>query len=452
MSGHLWHWPSAGVDCQISDAALVAGMLRFEVALARAQAALGMIPPDAAEAIAQASADFSPDVEQLARDAAHAGSPAIAFVKALTDHVAARFPFAGACVHLGATSQDVVDTALTLSLQPAIAAIDQSLGRAEAAAIASTARHAAAPVLARTLMQPAGVVTLGFKTSQWARALAHVRARLGASSDQALCVSLGGATGTLSAYGTAGEALRAALARELGLRDPGAGWHTRREALVGCAADAGLAGGAMRKIARDLALMMQAEVGEAQEPGRAGRGGSTAMPHKRNPVLCLRVLACTQPVAGLVAALMDGMAQEHERGLGSWQSELGTYRDLYRGIHAAAAAFAELLDGVQFDLARCRKNIDATGGLIFSEPLAARLAPALGRTAAQAMVGELCAEAAASGRHLCEIAVQRLAERGVTAPDAEMIAEVFDIDAAAAPAARQARAFAGRMVQPSRGR
>ena len=450
MSGHLWHWPSAGVGCPLSDAALVAGMLRFEVALARAQAALGMIPPDAAEAIAQASADVAVDVEQLARAAAHAGSPAIPFVKALTDQVAARVPAAGACVHLGATSQDVVDSALVLCLKPAIAGIDQALERAEAAAIASTARHAAAPVLARTLMQPAGVVTIGFKTAQWARALAHVRERLAASSAQALCVSLGGATGALAAYEDAGETLRAALARELGLRDPGAGWHSRREALVGCAADAGVAGGTMRKIAHDLALMMQAEVGEAQEPGRAGRGGSTAMPHKRNPVLCLRVLACTQPIPGMVAALMDGMAQEHERGLGSWQSELGLYRDLYRNIHAAAAALAELLDGVQFDAERCRKNIDATGGLIFSEPLAAHLAPALGREAAHTLVAEWCAEAAASGRPLRELALQRLAERG--GPDAEQIGQAFDVDAAAAPAARQARAFAGRVVRPSRGR
>src|SRR5690606_22997103 len=214
-------------------------------------------------------------------------------------------------------------------------------------------------------------------------------------------------TGALAAYADAGETLRAALAGELGLRDPMASWHTRREGLVGCAADAGLAGGAMRKIARDLSLMMQAEIGEAQEPAAAGRGGSSAMPHKRNPVLCLRVLACLQPVPGIVAALMDGMAQEHERGLGTWQSELGLCRDLVENVHAAAAALAELLEGVRFDPRRCRENIEATHGLIFSEPLAALLAPALGRAVAQALVGAWCAEAATSGRHLREVAVQR---------------------------------------------
>lgn len=441
MSGDLWHWPAAGVAPLLSDAGFVAAMLRVEVTLARVQARLGLIPLDAAEAIALAAADFAPELGRFARDAAHAGSPAIPFVEALTAHVATRDASAAGWVHQGATSQDVVDTALALCLRPAMAAIDQALARAEAAAVALSARHAAVPVLARTLMQPAGVVTIGFKTAHWACALSHVRQRLARSTDQGLCVSLGGATGALAAYADAGERLRAALASELGLRDPMASWHTRREGLVGCAADAGLAGGAMRKIARDLALMMQADTGEAQEPAAAGRGGSTAMPHKRNPVLCLRVLACLQPVSGIVAALMDGMAQEHERGLGTWQSELGLCRDLVENVHAAAAALAELLEGVRFDPRQCRENIEATHGLIFSEPLAALLAPALGRAAAQALVGEWCAEAASSGRHLREVAVQRLAERSGLTLSAAQIGQAFDADHAAAPAVRQARAL-----------
>ena len=441
MTDSLYRWSCAAVNPLLTDAALLAGMLRFEIALARAQGELGMIPHDAASAIARLARDFAPNPAASAREAALAGSPAIAFVKALTGHVAAYDAAAAAYVHFGATSQDVIDTALVLCLKQAVSAIDAALRRAQSAATSLTSRHADTAVLARTLMQPAGVTTIGFKTGQWTLSLLHARTRLARSAKEALAVSLGGAIGTLAAYGERGDALRAVLARELALLDPGADWHSRRETLTGLASDAGVAAGVMSKIARDLSLMMQAEVGEAQEPAAEGRGGSTAMPHKRNPVLCLRVLACAQPAPATVSSLLAGMAQEHERGLGNWQAELGQYQSLFEGVHGAAHALAELLEGVRFDAARCRANIEATGGAIFSEALAALLQPWLGREAAHRRVADLCVEAAAGGLTLGELAARQLPAEAGLEVNTEQIARVFDIDRAAECAGRQARAL-----------
>jgi len=441
MTHSLYRWPCAAADAVLTDTALLAGMLRFEIALAHAQAELGLIPQHAADAIARLARNFAPDAAAIAREGARAGSPAIPFVKSLTAHVAAHDAGAAGHVHFGATSQDVIDTALVLCLKQAVSAIDSDLRRAQSAAIALTSRHADTAVLARTLMQPAGVTSIGLKTGQWALSLRHVRARLARSADEALAVSLGGATGTLAAYGESGEALRAALARELALPDPGTGWHTRREMLAGLASDAGVAAGVMSKIAHDLALMMQAEVGEAQEPAASGRGGSTAMPHKRNPVLCLRVLACAQAAPAIVFSLLAGMASEHERGLGNWQAELGHHQALFEGVHGAAHALAELLEGVRFDPARCRANIEGTGGSIFSEALAALLHPALGREAAHRRVTDLCADAEAAGISLQELAARQLPADASLGLDAAQIARVFDIDRAAGCAVRQVRAL-----------
>jgi len=425
----------------MTDEALLAAMLRVEVALAQAQADLGLISTPAAAAIARHAGTFGIAPADLARNGAHAGSIAIPFVKALTAHVAAQDAGVAAYVHYGATSQDVIDTALALCLQPAETLIDEAMQRAQSAAMALAAHHADTPVLARTLMQPAGVITIGFKAAHWALSLARVRERLRQAARDACAVSLGGATGALPAFGDHCDALRAALAGRLGLRDPGACWHTRREDLAALASAAAIACGVMTKIARDLSLMMQAEVGEAREPVAQGRGGSTAMPHKRNPVLCLRVLACTQPAPGIVSTLLAGMAHEHERALGDWQAELGQYRALFDATLGAALPLADLLEGVTFDSTRCRANIEATGGLVFSETLAALLIPSLGRDRAQRLVGELCFQSTTTGRHLRELATERLAAEPTAGVTREQVEAAFDLGRAARPAARQARAL-----------
>jgi 3-carboxy-cis,cis-muconate cycloisomerase len=284
-------------------------------------------------------------------------------------------------------------------------------------------------MLARTLLQPAGITSAGLKCAQWALSLAQVRRRLLGTAQQGLAASLGGAAGNLVEFGEHGAALRAHMARALELTDPGATWHTARASWIALAADAALACGTMAKIGRDVALMAQAEVGEAHEPRAEGRGVSSAMPHKRNPVLTLRVLAAAEPVPGMVSALLAGMAQEHERALGNWQAELVLFPQVFMHALAAAAALAELLEGLHIDVARSRANIEALRGTIFSERLAALLLPVLGKEAAQALVADLCRRALDGGVQLRDAARERLADDVRLQPLlGRGLDEVFDIE------------------------
>jgi 3-carboxy-cis,cis-muconate cycloisomerase len=429
VSRYLVDWiVTAGEDGPYGDVALLRAMLRFEIALAQAQAKLGLIPQAAADAIARHAPTLALDPAQLAQAGAHAGTLAVPLVRALVAHVAARDESAAHWVHRGATSQDVIDTALVLCTKDALTALARDLLRASRAAGVLACRHAMTPTLARTLMQPAGVTTAGFKCAQWALSLARVRQRLLGTAQAGLAVSLGGAAGNLVELGEDGLALRAQMAQALELTDPGSTWHTGRESWIALATDAGLACGAMTKIARDVALMAQAEVGEAREAHADGRGASSAMPHKRNPVLTLRVLAAAQPVPGMVSGLLAGMAQEQERALGNWQAELAQFPAVFTHALAAAAALAELLEGLHIDAARCRSNIDALHGTIFSERLAGLLLPALGKEAAQAVVADLCRRALDSGRHLRDLTREHLSADARLQPQlGQDLDEVFDL-------------------------
>jgi len=418
-------------ESAFSDAALMSAMLRFEIALAQAQGRAGVIPGAAAAAIREHAPSSTLDAEQFLRDGAHSGSLAIAFVKALTAHVGARDPQAARHVHFGATSQDVLDTALALCTREAVALLDDALGHAVDAAEALAHRHAAAPMLARSLMQPAGVTTFGLKSAQWALSLARARARVRRTADEALAVSLGGAIGNLAAQRAAGASVRAELARELALRDPGASWHAQREVWLALATDTALAAGVMGKIARDIALMAQAEVGEVAEAEVPGRGGSTAMPHKRNPVLTMRVIAAVHGIPGMIANLLAAMPQEHERALGSWQAELAQWPGVFVHAVSAARALAELLAGLQVDGARCRSNVESLNGLVFAERLAEVFAPALGKTDAQGLAADLCRRAASERRHLRDVALDRSRDDPRLLGVATNIEGAFDVDRAA---------------------
>lgn len=440
MSGPLYKWIVTGghADHPFSDAALLDAMVRFEVALAQAQSRLGLIPERCATLIARHAGTVTLDAEALARDAVEAGSLAIPFVKALTAHVTEHEATAGRYVHFGATSQDVLDTAWVVCARKAVLIVEQDLQRGCRSAVSHARRYAGAPMLARTLLQPAAVTTVGFKCAQWAHALARARRRLVDTADESLAVALGGAVGNLAAYGEAGPKLRAELARALGLRDPGSTWHALRGDWVALAADGALAAGTMAKIARDIALMTQAEIGEAAEPPAPGRGGSTAMPHKRNPVLCMRVVAAAEAVPGVLAALLAAMPQEHERALGNWQAELAHYPDLLIQVRAASHALADLLEGLEFDEARCLDNLDALQGTIFSEGLAALFIAKLGRAEGQAAVAALCAHALETGTHLHKLAADHLTAdarlAGITPAD---LAAAFDLERGARASKRQ---------------
>jgi 3-carboxy-cis,cis-muconate cycloisomerase len=421
------------------DRAFLSAMLRFEATLAAAEAELGIIPAWAAARIAAVVSALEPDAEALAAAGANAGSLAIPLVDLVTRAVAAQDADAARYVHHGATSQDVLDTALALCTRDAVDALDRALVRARDAALRLAHDQARTPMLARTLLQPAGVTTFGLKAARWASALERVRQRIGATARHALAVSLGGAAGDLAALGEQGDAVRASVAARLGLHDPGEPWHTARDGWIGLAADAALAGGTLRKIARDVALLGQAEVAEVAEPDAPGRGGSTAMPHKRNPVLSMRILAATQAVPALLASLLAAMDQEHERGLGGWQAEMAQWPTLFAGVLDAALAAVELLGGLRIDASRCLSNIDALGGVIFADRLARTLDGVLGKAEAEARIAAWCRRATDQGVPLVELA-REAARRdpALAAVSADAIEACFDVARAAEPAARLA--------------
>ena len=341
-----------------SDSHFVAAMLRFESELAGAQAAVGLVPPSAAQSIAGSCKVELFDVAKIVRDSSRAGSVAIPLVKSLKDSVAMFNAEALPFVHLGGTSQDVIDTAMALVTRDALALVEADLDRAIDALLQQATRHAATPVLARTLMQPASVTSFGFKCAGWLAPLVRSRARLQEASRRALNVQLGGAVGTLAQMKSQGPAVRARMAQALGLGDPGATWHTQRDEWVALGCELGLLTGSLGKIALDISLMGQYEVGEVAEPSEPGRGGSSAMPHKRNPVASMVALAAAHRAPQRVAALLAAMPQQHERALGAWQAELAEWPQLMMSAHGSLHALAGVLPGLQVDVTRMRANID----------------------------------------------------------------------------------------------
>jgi 3-carboxy-cis,cis-muconate cycloisomerase len=367
----------------------VSAMLRFEAALARAQAQLGLIPQACAQSIIGTCKVELFDVARIVRDSARAGSLAIPLVKSLRETVGLFNPQAAEHVHLGCTSQDVIDTAVALIAQPALALIDADLRLAIDALLALAERHADDPVLARTLMQPASVTSFGFKCMGWAAPLLRSRQRLQAAAEQGLCLQLGGAVGTLAQMGGQGPEVARLMAADLGLRCPEVAWHTQRDLWVVLGCELAVMVGSLGKVAKDISLMGQFEVGELAEPSEAGRGGSSAMPHKRNPVACMVSLAAATRVPQRAAALLASMVQEHERALGPWQAELAESAGLMMGAHAAVRAMAQTLVGLQVDAPRMRANIEQVRRALPPQAAQEWFDPALARFAAQSVRAQL---------------------------------------------------------------
>ncbi len=425
--------------------ALMQGMLDFEAALARAQAAEGVIPASAAAAIAAACRVEGFDLDAIVGASASAGAVAIPLVKALTARVAEHDAVAAGYVHWGSTSQDVIDTAMVLATRRALTLLDARLAALLDALFALERSHGSAPMLARTLLQPAQVISFGFKLVSWIAPLVRARARLQRAAAAALQLQLGGAVGTLSAMGDKGRAVAARMAAELGIALAPGAWHTQRDdwAALGC--EVGVLCGSLGKIAADISLLAQAEVGEVAEPaaGASGerRGGSSAMPHKRNPVASMIALAAALRTPQRVAALLASMPQQHERGLGHWQAELAEWPGLWACAHGAASALAEAAAGLTVDAPRMRANIDALHGLVFAEGAAMLLARHLGKARAHALLETLSQRVAAERRPLQPLLLDAVASdtdlrTRVTAAEVEA---VFDIDAAAARAGALAR-------------
>ncbi|MEO8387037.1 3-carboxy-cis,cis-muconate cycloisomerase [Polaromonas sp.] len=333
-------------------------MLRFEASLAGAQAKAGLVPEAAARSIVGTCKVDLFDVAKIVRESGRAGSIAIPLVKALKETVGLFNKEAAGYVHFGSTSQDVIDTALSLVTRSALNLIEADIRKAVAALLVLARRHAADPVLARTLMQPASVTSFGLKCAAWAAPLARSLQRLEVAGHNALAVQLGGAVGTLAQMNGKGPEIMAHMAADLKLKPAAFAWHTQRDEWVALGCELGLLVGSLGKIAKDISLMGQYEVGELAEPAEPGRGGSSAMPHKRNPVACMVALAASQRAPQRVAALLATMGQEHERALGSWQAELAEWPGLLMSAHGSVRAMAQALPGLQVDTQRMHANLD----------------------------------------------------------------------------------------------
>jgi 3-carboxy-cis,cis-muconate cycloisomerase len=391
------------IDRIFSDQAYIQSLLEFEAALARAEAKAGVIPATDAPIIAAACRAEQFDIEELASQAALSGNVAIPLVKKLTELVAKQNKDAARFVHWGATSQDSMDTAVVLQLRRALEVVDQDFARLTSTLASLADKHRATPIAARTWMQQALPTTFGFIVAGWLDAILRHRTRLSELRARNLTLQFGGAVGTLAALSGRGPAVARALADELHLPLPPIPWHTHRDRIVEIAAALGLCTGSLGKIARDISLHAQTEIAELAEPAGEGRGGSSTMPQKRNPVTCATVLAAAQRVPGLVSTMLSSMVQEHERGLGGWQAEWETLPELVSLSAGALHHLTEMLPGLHVDAKRMLKNLDATRGLIFAEAVTIALGEHMGKMPAHMLVELACKKTRLEYRHLKDV-------------------------------------------------
>jgi 3-carboxy-cis,cis-muconate cycloisomerase len=397
----LFRWPA--VSDLFSDGGRIQGMLDFESALASALARSGVIPATAASTIGARCRTELFDGEALGREAGQSGNPVIPLVRRLTTLVAEGDPGAARFVHWGATSQDALDTGFVLQLRQAFVPLDAELARLAEALARLALAHRGTPMAARTWMQHALPTTFGVKAAGWLDAIGRHRRRLRGLRGRALVLQFGGAAGTLAALGDKGNDVARALAQELGLGLPDLPWHSHRDRVVEVATTLGLATGTLGKIARDLSLHMQTEVAELGEPSADGRGGSSTMPHKRNPVACGVVLAAATRMPGLVSSMLGAMIQEDERGLGGGHAEWEVLPEIVGLFGGALHHLTDAIAGLEVDPARMRENLEATRGLIFAEAVQMALGPALGRAAAHDLLQAASRQARAQRRHLREV-------------------------------------------------
>ena len=394
---------SAAMRTVCDDEVYLQHMLDFEHALARAEAAVGIIPASAVISIANACHAESFDRPALAEAAVQAGNLAIPLVKMLTAKVASADPSAARYVHWGATSQDVIDTATMLGLRAAINALITDLDRAITGFVRLAVQHRETAVVERTWLQHALPMPFGLKLAEYAAALHRSRERLKRIRRETLALQFGGAAGTLAALGDNGLKVAEQLAQELSLPLPDAPWHTHRDRIADVAAALAILTGTCGKIARDVSLMMQTDVAEAFEPADEGRGGSSTMPHKRNPVAAARVLAAATMAPNLAATIMAAQVQDHERSAGPWHAEWPTLPTLQLVTSGALEAIAEIAEGLQVDPERMRANLDMTQGLVMAEAVSMALAEKVGKSEAHHIVEAASRRAIETRRHLRDV-------------------------------------------------
>jgi 3-carboxy-cis,cis-muconate cycloisomerase len=382
-----------------SDESRTQRYLDIEAALARAQARLGIIPLEVAEEIGRQALVEKFDLARLKVRTEVVGYPVLPVVEQL---VALCANHLGEWAHWGATTQDITDTAAVLQVREALALVDDDLKSISGSLSGLATRYRDTPMAGRSNLQQAVPITFGFKMAVVLAALDRHRARLRELRPRVLVGEFGGAAGTLASLGARGLEVQAALCEELGLGQPEIAWHTVRDGFAEVACFLGLVTGTLGKIATDVKLLMQTEVAEVFEPFVPGRGSSSTMPQKRNPIACNYILACTSVVRQNVAALLEAMVQDHERSTGPWEIEWIALPEIFLLAAGALSQARKMLAGLQVDEKRMRANLDLTGGLINSEAVMMGLAPHIGRQHAHDLVYDLCQKSAQTGRPLIE--------------------------------------------------
>lgn len=404
------------METVLSDDSRLESILQFEAALAIAQARTGVIPEGAAHKIAEQCRSTKFDLAALAKEAALAGNVAIPLIKLLTEAVAKQDKDAARFVHWGATSQDAIDTGFVLQMRDALVLVEKDLAALSDTLMELANQHRSTLMVARTWMQQALPTTFGFVVAGWLDALLRQRQRLMEIRPRVLSLQFGGAVGTLAALRGDGPEVARALAAELRLTLPVSPWHAHRDRMAEAAAFFGVLTGTLGKIARDISLQSQTEIAELFEPAGQGRGGSSTMPHKRNPVTCSVVLAAAARVPALVGTMLSIMPQELQRGLGGWQAEWETLPQIVRLAGGALHHLAEMMPQLGVDPLRMRRNLEATRGLIFAEAVTMALADRMGKMPAHLLVERACKQALAEGRPLQEILRDEPGLRGHLTP------------------------------------
>jgi 3-carboxy-cis,cis-muconate cycloisomerase len=409
----------------LSDQSRIQRMLDFEAALARAEARVGIIPEGAAAKITECCRVSNFDLITIAKQAAQAGNLTIPLVKSLTEEVAKHDGDAARFVHWGATSQDATDTGFTLQMRAALSLIEKDLSRLTQVLEALASEHRASPIVARTWMQQGLPTTFGFIVAGWLDAVLRSHKRLAECHARVLSLQFGGAVGTLAALMGRGPEVGKALAGELQLSFPAISWHAHRDRLAELATVLGLLAGMLGKIARDISLHSQTEVAELSEPVETGRGGSSTMPHKRNPVTSAIVLQAAICVPGLVGTVLSAMPQEYERGLGGWHAEWETLPQIVRLTGGALHHLADMLPALRVDKERMRQNLDMTRGLIFAEAVSIALADRIGKMPAHLLIEKASQKAREANRHLKDVLREEPGLRGHLSPaDLESLFDV----------------------------
>jgi 3-carboxy-cis,cis-muconate cycloisomerase len=392
-------WETAEMRALFSDATHLQLMLDVEAALARAEAKLGLVPQPVAEAITKAARVENLRIERIAEGTRETGVPVPALVSELGRAAGEE---AGRYIHLGATTQDILDTALVLQMRRALEYLRRDLVALARTLAGRASEYRDTPMAGRTHLQQAVPITFGLKCAVWASPLANHVERLDQAARRALVVQFGGAAGTLAALGANGVAVAEALAHELGLGVPGLPWHAARDTMAEIVALLGLVCGSLSKFALDVALLMQTEVAEVFEPHAPGRGGSSTMPQKRNPVAAEYIIAAARGVHALVPLMLTAMAQDHERATGPWQSEALALPQCFVLCAGAMAHALAIAGGVTIDAARMRRNLELGGGLIMAEAVSTGLGPVMGHAAAHHALQRVSDRAIAEGKTLGE--------------------------------------------------